>query len=106
MISLALSAAISGAVTALGGDPADRARREALDDLAIRASSGDAAALAKILTLLTDVIADHQADLHARTVTQLAMDALCTSGTGRSDEGPAAVGSVARAWPALVPRSA
>jgi hypothetical protein len=106
MISLPLSAAIAAAVSALDDDPSDLARRDALDDLGVRASSGDAEALTNVLGMLTDLVAERQADLRARTIEQLAMNALCASGTGRADEGLPPLGSVARAWPSLVPRTA
>jgi hypothetical protein len=106
MISLPLSAAIAVAVSALDDDPSDLARRDALDELAVRASSGDAEALANVLGMLTDLVADLHADLWSRTVEQLAVNASCASGTGRADEGLPPLGSVARAWPSLVPRTA
>jgi hypothetical protein len=106
MISLELATAISAALAALGDDPADLARRDALNDLAGRAAGGDAEALAGVLTMLTEQVAELQSELRCKRVTQLAMYALCASGAGRSDEGPAPLGSVARAWPSLVPRSA
>jgi hypothetical protein len=106
MISLALSAAISAAVSALDDDPGDLARRDALDNLAAQAGNGDAEALANVLGMLTDLVAQLQSDLRSRTVEQLAMHASCASGTSRSDEGVPPFGSVARAWPALIPRTA
>jgi hypothetical protein len=56
--------------------------------------------------MLTDLVAQLQSDLRSRTVEQLAMHASCASGTSRSDEGVPPFGSVARAWPALIPRPA